>query len=164
LSMRLPLVILAVCTVFTGFVPFSRFVTFDGRPGEPFSPGLNVVPPVAIALLGIGLAAWLYYKENDRARRAAGAFRGLYTFARHKFYIDEVYVFVTKKIIFNGIGRPAAWIDKHVVDGLMNGLAKGTAAVSTGIKGLQSGKVQDYAWVFFAGIAGLTVLFIYLYT
>ena len=164
LSMRLPLVVLAVCTIFTGFIPFSRFVTFDGRPGEPFFLGLNVIPPVAIALLGIGMAAWLYYKENDRAQRAAGAFRGLYTFTRHKFYIDEVYLFITKKIIFNGIGRPAAWIDKHIVDGLMNGLATGTAAVSTKIKGLQSGKVQDYAWVFFIGIAGLTVLFIYIYT
>ena len=99
-----------------------------------------------------------------RPQRAAEAFRGLYTFARHKFYIDEIYLFVTKKIIFNGIGRPAAWIDKHIVDGLMNGLAKGTAAVSASIKGFQSGKVQDYAWFFFIGIAGLTVLFIYIYT
>jgi NADH-quinone oxidoreductase subunit L len=164
LSMRLPLVILAVCTVFTGFIPFSHYITFDGRPGETVVPGLNAIPPVAIALLGIGMAAWLYYKENDRAERAAGALRGLYTFARHKFYIDEIYLFITKKIIFNGIGRPAAWIDKHIVDGLMNGLGKGTAAVSAGIKGFQSGKVQDYAWIFFIGIAGLTVLFIYIYT
>jgi len=33
-----------------------------------------------------------------------------------------------------------------------------------GIKGFQSGKVQDYVLYFFAGIAGLTVLFIYIYT
>ena len=164
LSMRLPLVILAVCTVFTGFIPFSHYITFDGRPGETVGPGLNAIPPVATALLGIGMAAWLYKKENSRPQQAAEAFRGLYSFARHKFYIDEVYLFVTKKIIFNGIGRPAAWIDKHIVDGLMNGLAKGTAAVSASIKGFQSGKVQDYAWFFFIGIAGLTVLFIYIYT
>jgi NADH-quinone oxidoreductase subunit L len=164
LSMKLPLVTLAVCTVFTGFIPFSHYITFDGRPGETVVPGLNAIPPVAIALLGIGMAAWLYKTENSRPQRAVEAFRGLYSFARNKFYIDEVYLFITKKIIFNGIGRPAAWIDKHIVDGLVNGLAKGTAVVSTGIKGLQSGKVQDYAWVFFAGIAGLAVLFIYLYT
>jgi NADH-quinone oxidoreductase subunit L len=164
LTMRLPLVILAFCTMFSGFIPFSHYVTFDGRPGETVGPGLNAIPPVAIALLGIGIAARLYYKENSRSQRAAQAFRGLYTFVRHKFYIDEIYLFITKKIIFNGIGRPAAWIDKNIVDGFMNSLATLTARISAAIKGFQSGKVQDYAWVFFAGIAGLTVLFIYLYT
>jgi len=46
----------------------------------------------------------------------------------------------------------------------MNFLATVTAGISGAIRGLQSGKVQDYALYFFAGIAGLTVLFIYLYT
>jgi NADH-quinone oxidoreductase subunit L len=84
--------------------------------------------------------------------------------AYHKFYIDEVYSFITKKIIFNFIGRPAAWIDRNIVDGLMNGFATVTARISAGIKGFQSGKVQDYVLYFFAGIAGLAVLFIYIYT
>jgi len=164
LSMKLPLVILAICTVFTGFIPFSHFITSDGRPGETPGLGPNVVPPILIALLGIGIAARLYYKESSRPGRAAKAVQGLYTFARNKFYIDEIYLFITKKIIFNGIGRPAAWIDKNIVDGLMNGLAALTARISAAIKGAQSGKVQDYAWFFFIGIAGLTVLFIYIYT
>jgi NADH-quinone oxidoreductase subunit L len=64
------------------------------------------------------------------------------------------------------IGRPAAWIDRNIVDGLMNLLAAltVTARMSAGIKGFQSGKVQDYALYFFTGIAGLAVLFIYIYT
>ena len=162
----IPLVILALGATFAGFVPFSRFImpTPGGGPSASEGIGLNAIPPVAIALLGIGMAARLYYKESSRPQRAANAFHGLYTFARHKFYIDEIYLFITKKIIFNGIGRPAAWIDKNIVDGLMNGLAALTARISAAIKGVQSGKVQDYAWFFFIGIAGLTVLFIYIYT
>jgi NADH-quinone oxidoreductase subunit L len=117
---------------------------------------------VLIALLGIGIAAWLYYKQNDRPQKAAAAFRGLYTAAYHKFWIDEVYLFITKKVIFNLIGRPAAWIDRNIVDGVMNGLAVTTARISATIKGIQSGKVQDYAWFFFIGIAGLAILFIYI--
>ena len=163
-SMKIPLVLLAIGAAFAGFIPFSKFITPDGRPGAPPAFGLNVIPPVLIALLGIGIAAWLYRKESDRPERAAKAFRGLYTFAYHKFYIDEIWLFITKKIIFNLIGRPAAWIDRNIVDGLMNGLASATAGISATIKGVQSGKVQDYAWFFFIGIAGLAVLFIYLYT
>lgn len=61
------------------------------------------------------------------------------------------------------MGKPAAWIDKNIVDGFMNLLASITAKISILIKGFQSGKVQNYALYFFAGIIGLMVLFIYLW-
>lgn len=160
----IPLVILALGAAFAGFIPFSRLMSPGSVPETAHGIGLMAVPPVALALLGIGIAAYLYGKESDRPAKVAAAFRGFYTFAYHKFYIDEVYAFVTKKIIFNLIGRPAAWIDRNIVDGLMNGLATGTAWTSAGIKRVQSGKVQDYILYFFVGIAGLTVLFIYIYT
>ena len=160
----IPLVILALGAAFAGFIPFSRLMDPDGarEAGSVFSS--MAIAPVALALLGFGISAYLYARESDRPEKLAAAVRGFYTFAYHKFYIDEVYLFVTKKIIFNLIGRPAAWIDRNVVDGFMNGLATGTAWISTRIKGVQSGKVQDYALYFFAGIAGLAVLFIYIYT
>jgi NADH-quinone oxidoreductase subunit L len=135
-----------------------------GAPEAGSAFGSMAIAPVTLALLGIGIAAYLYRVASDRPARAAAAFRGLYKFAYHKFYIDEVYLFITKKIIFNLIGRPAAWIDRNIVDGLMNGLAAFTTWVSTVIRGFQSGKVQDYVLYFFMGIAGLAVLFIYIYT
>jgi NADH-quinone oxidoreductase subunit L len=164
LTMKIPLVILALGALLAGLVPFSRLVTYDGRPEETHGVGAFAIAPVALALIGVLLAAYLYRKESDRPAKAAAAFGGLYQFAYHKFYIDEVYSFITKKVIFNLIGRPAAWIDRNIVDGLMNLVATLTAKISAGIKGFQSGKVQDYALYFFAGIAGLAVLFIYIYT
>jgi NADH-quinone oxidoreductase subunit L len=162
-SMKLPLLILAAGSIFAGFVPVSDLVSPGGPLKEhPF--GVQAIAPVGIALLGIILAGYLYKRESNRPARARAAFGGLYRLASHKFYIDELYYFVTKKIIFNLIGRPAAWIDRNVVDGLMNGLAAVTAWASAKIKGIQSGNVQDYALYFFAGIGGLAVLFIYLYT
>jgi NADH-quinone oxidoreductase subunit L len=164
LTMKIPLVILAAGAIFAGFVPFSRWVTYDGKPAAAHGIGVFAIAPVVLALLGIMLAGYLYRKESDRPEKAAGALGGLYRFAYNKFYIDEVYSFITKKIIFNFIGRPAAWIDRNIVDGLMNLLAAVTAWISARIKGFQSGKVQDYALYFFAGIAALAVLFIYIYT
>jgi NADH-quinone oxidoreductase subunit L len=164
----LPLILLAIGSIFTGFLPFSELVPADPTvwpkkvPAEGI--GLNAIPPVLMALTGIAIAARLYYKETDRPAKAARTFHGLYTSAYHKFYIDELYIFITKKIIFNLIGRPAAWIDRNIVDGSMNGLASLTARISATIKGAQSGKIQDYAWFFFVGIAGLAVLFIYIIT
>ena len=83
--------------------------------------------------------------------------------AYRKFYIDEIYLFVTKKVIFNLIGRPAAWIDRNIVDGFMNLLATTTAGTAEAIRGLQSGRLQSYAIYFFIGVVGLVVFFVLIY-
>ena len=163
-SMTIPLIILAAGSVLAGFIPFSHFVTYDGLPAAGHGVDVFAVPPVLLAVVGILVAGYLYKQESGRAEKAAAALGGLYRSAYHKFYIDEVYSFITKKIIFNLIGRPAAWVDRNIIDGFMNLLASVTAGVSAWIKGFQSGKIQDYALYFFAGIAGLAVLFIYIYT
>ena len=70
---------------------------------------------------------------------------------------------MTKKIIFPFIGQPIAWADRNIVDGFMLLLAKITLKISEQIKGLQSGKVQNYAMYFFGGIVALSILFIYIW-
>jgi NADH-quinone oxidoreductase subunit L len=161
LSMKIPLIILAVCTLFAGFVPISSWVSSDGVPLETHIEAGFSALPVLLATGGILLATWLFKNANPRPQAIASALGGFYQAAYRKFYIDEVYLFITKKIIFNLIGRPAAWIDKNIVDGFMNFLATLTAKISDLIKGLQSGKLQNYALYFFGGIIGLAVLFIY---
>ena len=161
--MKGPLMILAAMSVLAGWVPFSKYITADGAPLETHIDLVFSIAPVTLALAGILLAAWLYKNANERPAGIAAGMGGLYKAAYRKFYIDEVYLFITKKIIFNLIGRPAAWIDKHIVDGLMNGIADVTAKLSAMIKGIQSGKVQSYALYFFAGVAGLALTLIFLW-
>lgn len=162
-SMKLPLVILAVCTIGVGFIPFGHFVSTDGKALEtPFHLMFSIAP-VLIGLTGIAIAMWMYKKESNKPQQVSTALGGLYTAAYHKFYMDELYLFITKKVVFNLIGRPAAWVDRNIVDGLMNGIAATTGKISSLIKGLQSGKVQNYALYFFGGIAALIIVFIYIW-
>ncbi len=162
LSMKLPLVILAICATLAGFVPFSQLITADGSVLETHTNLLFSLAPVSLAMLAIFVAATFYKKENEKPARAAVALGGLYRMASRKFYMDELYLFVTKKIIFPFVGQPIAWFDKYLVDGFMNLLASITEWISGRIKGLQSGKVQNYALYFFSGIVALTLVFIYL--
>jgi NADH-quinone oxidoreductase subunit L len=163
LSMKLPLMILALCAVGVGFVPFSGFITADGASLETHIDLIFSIAPVALTIIAILLAASFYKNENDKPAKTAAAFGGLYKAANRKFYMDELYVFITKKIIFPLIGQPIAWIDKNIVDGFMDLLATITGKISEMIKGLQSGKVQSYALYFFGGVAALAVLFIYIW-
>ncbi len=163
-TMLIPLLILGVMSVCAGFIPFGKLVTSDGKflPTE-FHPTFSIAP-VLLATLGI-LIAWSFYKtENSKPQKMANGLSGLYQGAYHKFYIDEIYLFITKKVIFNLIGRPAAWFDRNIVDGFMNLLATITGKISFIIKGLQSGKLQNYAAYFFAGVIGFVLIFIYMWT
>jgi NADH-quinone oxidoreductase subunit L len=164
LSMTFPLMVLATVSVFAGFIPFSEFITAD-KAG--FEAHLNY-PLAAIALTfgigGIVLAAVFYKKENDLADRFANGFGVLYRWAYDKFYFDEIYLFITKNIIFNLIAAPIARFDKKIVDGTMEGIGNKTVIISKRIKGIQSGKVQDYAFSFIAGVVVLALVFIYLWT
>ena len=163
MSMKLPLVILAIGTILVGFIPFSNFISSD-RKGFVSEMHLTFsIIPVAIAIIGILIAFGLYFRQSDRPQKLAVALGGLYKTAYRKFYIDEIYLFITKKIIFNFVGKPAAWIDRNVVDGTMNGIAWTTGRISVLIKGIQSGRVQSYALYFFGGIVIMVIVFLYLW-
>ena len=164
LSMTFPLLFLALLSIVVGFIPFSEFVTAD-KIG--FEAHLNY-PLAAIAttvgLIGIVLAWAFYKKENSLSDKYANAFGPLYRWAYDKFYFDEIYLFITKSIIFKWISAPFAKFDRKYVDGTMVGIGNKTVWTSEKIKGLQSGRVQDYAFSFIAGAVVLALVFIYLWT
>jgi NADH-quinone oxidoreductase subunit L len=162
-TMTIPLIILAIGSVFTGFIPFSNLVTSDGKIFESHIEMMIAIPSVLIGLAGIGIAYLMYKKETALPDRMASTFSYGYKWAFNKFYIDELYLFVTKKIIFRYISEPIAWFDRHIVDGTMNAIANLTQNVSFRIRGFQSGQLQKYAFVFITGVIMLAVFFIYLW-
>ncbi|MDO8304055.1 MAG: NADH-quinone oxidoreductase subunit L [Sedimentisphaerales bacterium] len=150
--MLVPLVILAVLSVVAGFVPMATYVGI-GEAAEHH--GINfaiAIPATAAAVLGIALAWFFYAGQNDRAARAAQAIGGLHRIVKQKFYIDEVYLFVTHKILFKLVAGPIAWFDRHVVDGGVNLSAWITRTSGDKLKYLQTGQVQVYGLWFVGGM------------
>jgi NADH-quinone oxidoreductase subunit L len=161
LVMTIPLMILAFGSIFSGFLPFHNLVTSDGLGFESHIDWMIAIPSVLVGVLGIVIATVMYKTESALPSKVSNSFSFIYTWAFHKFYIDEVYLFVTKKIIFNFISRPVAWFDRHIVDGTMNGIAGMIQFASVSIKGFQSGRVQQYAFVFVGGVVALVLIFVY---
>ena len=157
-TMTLPLIFLAVVTVFAGFIPFGKFVSSDGADYIIHLDWQVAVTSVVIAVAAIVFATLLYRKHNSVPAKMAAAVPALYRAASKRFYLDEVYLFVTKKIIFRYISRPLAWFDRHVVDGAMNGIACVTEKTSFAIRGWQTGQIQLYALLMLAGILLITLL------
>ena len=163
LSMTFPLMVLALLSIVGGFIPFSEFVTADKAGFEAHLNYPLAAIAVSVGFIGI-ILAWIFYKkENNLADKFATSFGILYKWAYHKFYFDELYLFVTKKILFKGVSAPIAWFDRNVVDATMNLIGNSTVTTSKKIKGMQSGKVQDYAFAFIAGVVIIAIVFIYLW-
>ena len=149
--MTWPLVILAVCSIFSGWtlaigLPFGTPLLEDMLEyGEPyraidiqaqhhyFALGASLL----IMLSGIGLAL-LYYAPPGfpyfvptrfSAAQTAERLGGVYRFLVHKWYFDELYwaVFVRPCM---AIARFCHQIDKVLIDGLIDGAAATTAALS----------------------------------
>ncbi len=164
LSMSFPLMFLAVVTIVAGFIPFGHFISSNG---EAYSIHLDwsvAVTSIVVAVVSIAIATYIYAGSRQPVADAlARRFKGLWTAAYHRFYMDEIYQFITHRIIFGCICRPIAWWDRHVVDGFFNFLAWGAEATSDEIRGLQSGRIQQYTFVFLLGTLALILLLVMSY-
>jgi NADH-quinone oxidoreductase subunit L len=104
---------------------------------------------VAVGLLGLLAAWWLYYKRPELPAKMAKAAGVLYTFVLDKYKVDELYgaVFIQPLI---ALSSTVFWkgIDRGLIDGAVDGGAAGAREVSDEMRHMQSGNIRSYAgWV-----------------
>jgi NADH-quinone oxidoreductase subunit L len=165
-TMTIPLLILAVLSIITGFIffyfiPFGAYITPTGKSFEMHINWNLAGLSLAVAATGIFIAWKMYYRKNELPDKISHAFGVLYKWSYNKFYFDEIYNFVTKQIMFGIISRGWTWFDTKIVDGTMDQIGFSTEKISFAIKRFQSGKIQDYAYAVLAGVVFLAVVFIY---
>ncbi len=159
LTMTFPLMFLAVVTCVAGFIPFGHFVSADGVAYDIHLDWGVAGTSIVIAVASIFLATYMYIGERQpKADAMAEKFSKLHQWAYKRFYLDEVYQYITHRIIFARVSKPIAWFDRHVVDGFFDFLAWGTNTLSYRIRGFQSGSVQKYAYVFLLGTLALLAI------
>jgi NADH-quinone oxidoreductase subunit L len=170
--MTLPLVILAIGSIFTGWLGAPEFLwgsRWDrwlepvfGAPAEHHgSIGTEVTVTLitfAVVLCGIGLAYLRYGKAKIAAEEAPAGF--LYRLSLDKFYVDEFYdaFFVRPFTVISSFF--ASVIDPWVIDGTVNGVAATVRGFSTIWRGLQTGNVQHYAAMFLVGVLALIAYYL----
>jgi NADH-quinone oxidoreductase subunit L len=169
--MTLPLVILAVFATIAGFFnsPFNGnalehylFQDYGGKDVGVVIPenyGLMAVS-VVVGLLGIGLAALMYWRPN-KAVVAEGANQGaaqaaargnfLYLLSFRKFFFDEIYYAV---IVIGGklIAAIVDFVDRYIIDAIVGLLAKLGSLFGTVLKYTQDGQVQSYSAIAALGV------------
>ena len=170
LSMTIPLIVLCVITVGVGIYStlggflgwegsFGSFVSASGKDYIIHFDTQIALTSTVIAILSICLATYIYKGESQPiADRLYKMFPKLHRAAYKRFYQDEIWQYVTHRIIFRCVSTPIAWFDRHVVDGTFNFLAWGANEAGESIRPWQSGDVRQYAVWFLTGTVALTLI------
>ncbi len=170
--MIVPLLVLAVGSIFAGYAAFEFFVGRQAAdfwdsailvlPSHPALEAAHRVPgwvkllPLGLGLGGIALAYVMYMLVPGLPAALAGRFQAVYRFLLNKWYFDELYDAVFVRPAFY-LGRSLWKIgDGALLDGVgPDGVAAATRVLARRAGRLQSGYLYHYA---FAMLTGLVVL------
>ena len=159
LTMTFPLMFLAAVTLVAGFIPFGHFVSSNGEAYDIHLDWSVAATSIVVAVAAIALATWMYARDRQPVADALQhRFPALHRAAYRRFYMDEAWLFVTKKVIFRCVSTPLAWFDRHAIDQFMNFMAWGTHAAGEELQPVQNGKVQSYTLWFLAGVIVFTLV------
>lgn len=157
-SMTLPLIVLALLAIVSGFVEtpwngwFGTWI-YDGSV-EPHESGVAIVASIAVGLLGIYIG-WLVYGKRS-VSRATFQERApwLYRLLERSYYVDELYALIVVKPL-KLLGSILLAFDTYVIAGIVR--LAGAAASSGGRAAarLQNGQVQTYG---LAAVIGFVII------
>ncbi|MDE5414713.1 NADH-quinone oxidoreductase subunit L [Alkalihalobacterium chitinilyticum] len=158
--MTVPMMVLAVLAVVSGFVHTHWFGTFlgDWLSDSPWTRGHTYlhdpgwIMPVAIlvSLLGIFIA-WLIYGKGVISREKLAEDSSLYMVLYNKYYIDELYnkTFVRGTTI---VSYTMLYIEKYIIEFTVQAVVGVTDTLGRLNARLQNGQVQTYGAVAFLGL------------
>jgi len=163
--MTLPLVVLAIASIFGGFFGIARLIApqFDEPAPEIFAPFEPFQAAPVAACLGLAvffaglLVAWYLYR-NAESDPLPAKMQTVSRVLRHKFYFDEIYAALIAATL-DALATAANGIDT-IIKLLIRGVQGTTELIGRGLRLFQTGNLQTYTFLFAAGIA--LVLFLML--
>ncbi len=163
-TMTIPLCVLAVFAIFAGY--WTGFFSYVQPKAPPLDIGhlfslTDTWVGVAVSLVGLAVAYGLYarieFAKIDAFVQNSVVLRSIHRFLYNRYYIDELYDWLTR-YVFLGIAYLAQLFDTYVVDGTVNGVAWLINGFGSGLRRLETGRVQSYMIGFFGGLAVLSIL------
>jgi NADH-quinone oxidoreductase subunit L len=180
-AMALALIVLAIGSVAAGYIGLPHALGGENGLGGWLAPSFHAVGEAAagraeaaesatvgeegsteltlmvvssvVALVGIGIASFIWLKRRQIADAMASRLSGVYQLLLNKYFVDELYdaaiVHPIKVISTEGLWRG---FDVKVIDGAVNGTAAIVSGGASVLRRLQSGSVRAYAGGLFVGV------------
>ena len=150
--MMLPLWLLAALSLGVGVYStlMGHVLQFGGGEQE-HAPAWLMPAAVSVAIGGIVLAWLTYQRRAIDAARLAAVFGPIRRAALARFWIDDLFEGVYR-LGFLGISRIVGWIDRYIVDGILNAVSAWTLNAGDNLRSMQTGRAQDYVYAVAFGL------------
>lgn len=159
MSMRIPLIVLGVLAVIGGYIPyvnhFGDWVRFGSASHEGLDWGIAATSTV-LSMLAIFLAWYIYGSGKVSPYNLSWRFHTLYKLSLHKYYIDELYLWINHTFV-DGLGRMLNWLELNFVEGIVQGAANLPVQLGNLVRQTQTGKLQRYGLIMFGAMLILVV-------
>ncbi|WP_139892086.1 NADH-quinone oxidoreductase subunit L [Bacillus sp. D386] len=166
-SMTAPMMILAVLSIFAGYVNTPWFGTFLGdwlADGNRYLDHAHIEGPIWIPivatlafLIGSG-TAWLIYGKRKSVGVEKEVPGPLYQILENKFYIDEFYEFTIVRMV-KGFGMILSWVEKYILQGIVSSVSYLINFGATKGANAHNGQMQIYGTIALIGLAAVLVIF-----
>ena len=176
--MIVPLAVLALGSILAGAVGFEVFVgnsmqefwgdsifilpTHNALAASHKVPLIIKISPLIMAVIGFGLAWWMYIRNPNTASICAAKLRPVYLLSFNKWYFDEFYdAIIVRPICAIGRGLWKAG-DGTLIDGIgPDGVAEIARKFSQRVSTIQSGYLYHYAFAMLIGVVFLLSWYFY---
>jgi NADH-quinone oxidoreductase subunit L len=138
-------------------MPFAVFITGAPRAALPHAAEWLSVLSVGLAVLGLGAAWVVYQREAVPSARLREALGPLPRMAEQGYGLDAAYALVYRGAVLGG-ARVVGWIDRYLVDGIVNLASAWTLRAGAILRTIQTGRAQDYLYGVTAGFLLVVVL------
>lgn len=165
-TMTVPLLILAVLSVVTGYLGIPSFLepvfaTGGEVGGHHGAAGWGVMAVATVmGVSGIAAAYYCYVLNPRLPDRLAREWQALYRGSLNKWYVDEAYDRLFVRPTFTAATELWKRVDVALVDGAVNGVARGIAWGGWLLRLIQSGQTQHYALAMALGIVVIVTMFL----
>jgi NADH-quinone oxidoreductase subunit L len=181
-SMTIPLIVLAALAVVGGFVGvpaalgggnaihqwlhpvFERAEHIMALPEhhDHTTEYILIAISVAIALTGFWFGRKIFLADPEADKRIAAKTGVLYRVLSNKYYVDEMYdATIVRPVVKTSDSFLYRIFDVRLIDGFVNGIAGSTAWISSTMRFMQSGIVQNYAALIVLGLVVVLGLLIF---
>ncbi len=161
-----PLIILAFLSILTGYLGIPSFLepvfsTGSDAAAHHGSAGIAImIAATAMGLLGIAAAYYVYVANPGLPERLAQLWGSLYRGSLNKWYVDEAYDHLFVRPTYTAASELWKRVDVNLIDGAVNGIARGVAWGGWLLRLIQSGQTQHYALAMAVGIVVIVTAFL----
>ncbi|MGH7279351.1 MAG: NADH-quinone oxidoreductase subunit L, partial [Candidatus Rokuibacteriota bacterium] len=127
-----------------------------GGGGAHHAPAWLVALSLGLAAAGIGLAWATYQRGVIDAASLAALFRPIDAMARRRYGLDALYGGLYRGVML-AFSRLIGWVDRYLVDGVLNALSAWSLRAGDIARRLQSGHPQDYVYGVAFGVLLLVI-------